>query len=66
MVDNDTAVAFEHFVLVQQDVDVKTFQAVRQRTLALDALLELQNESRFELAVRESERRRGRPPAPAR
>ena len=67
LVDNDTAVAFEHFVLVQEEADDETFKAVRQITLdVLDVLLELQNKARFELAVRESERRRGRPPAPPR
>ena len=66
MVDNDTAVAFEHFVLVKEEVDVETFQAVRQVTLALDVLLELQNEAKFELAFPRRERRRGRPPDPAR
>ena len=51
---------------VQEVVDVETFQAVRQVTLALDVLLELQNEAKFELAFPRRERRRGRPPDPAR
>ena len=57
----------KHFVLVKEDADVETFKAVRQITLdVLDVLLELQNEARFELAVRASERYRGRHPDPAR
>ena len=39
---NDIAVALEHSVLVEEEADVETFQAVRQMTLALDVLLELQ------------------------
>ena len=30
LVDNDIAVAFEDFVLVKEEVDVETIQAVRQ------------------------------------
>ena len=52
--------------LGQDEVDFETFQAVRQITLALDVLLELQNEAKFELAFPRRERRRGRPPDPAR
>ena len=62
---NDIAVRPEHSVLVEEEADVETIQAVRQITLALDVLLEIQNKARFKLlAVRASERRRGRPPAP--
>ena len=60
---NDITV--EHFVLVQEEVDVETFQAVRQLTLSHDVLLELKNEALIELL---SEHRNGvavRPPAPA-
>ena len=42
LIANDIAVAFEHSVFVQEGADVETFQAVRQMTLALDVLLELQ------------------------
>ena len=63
---NDIAVRPEHFVLVQEEVDVETVQAMRPTTLVLHVLLELQNEALFKLlAVRASERRRGRAPAPA-
>ena len=52
---------------MQEELDVKTFKAVRKTTLdVLDVLLELQNEARFELAVRASERYRGRHPDPVR
>ena len=46
---DDVAVELEHSILVQEDVDVETFQAVRQMILDLDVLLELQNEARFKL-----------------
>ena len=59
----DIAVRSEHFILVQKEVDVKNFQTVRQIILALDVLVQLQNEALFELAFA-SERRRGKPPAP--
>ena len=63
---NDIAVRPEHFVLVQEEVDVETVQAMRPTTLVLHVLLELQNEALFKLlAVRASKRRRGRAPAPA-
>jgi len=42
---DDVAVALEHLVLVQEDVDVETFHAVRQMTLALDVLLKLRNKA---------------------
>ena len=62
----DITVRPEHFVLVQEEVDVETVQAMRPTTLVLHVLLELQNEALFKLlAVRASERRRGRAPAPA-
>ena len=63
---DDISAALEHFVLVQEELDVETFQAVRQLTLSHDVLLELQNEAKFELAFPRRERRRGRPPDPAR
>mgnify|MGYP003302583230 CR=1 FL=1 len=40
---DNIAVAVEHFVLVLKEVDAETFQAVRQITLALDVLLDLQH-----------------------
>jgi len=42
------AVRSEHFILVQKEVDVKTFQTVCQIILALDVLVQLQNEALFE------------------
>ena len=63
---HDIAVRPEHFVFVQEELDVETFKAVRQITLALDVFLELQNEELFELAFPRRERRRGRPPDSAR
>ena len=52
--------------LGQEEVHVETVQAMRPTTLVLHVLLELQNEALFKLlAVRASERRRGRAPAPA-
>ena len=41
---NDIAVRPEHSVLVEEEADVETIQAVRQITLALDVLLQLQAE----------------------
>ena len=55
---DEIAVQPEHFLIVQEEL-------MRKITLALDKLLEIQNEARFELAVRASEHSRGRPPAPA-
>ena len=46
---NDIAVRPEHFVLVQEEVDVENVQAMRPTTLVLHVLLELQNEALFEL-----------------
>ena len=62
----DIAIRSEHFILVQKEVDVKTFQTVRQIILALHVLVQLQNEALFELAFSGWEHRRGRPPAPPR
>ena len=46
---DEIAVRPEHFVLVQEELDFETFQAVRQITLSHDVLLKLQNEALFEL-----------------
>ena len=63
---DDIAVRPERFVLVQEELDVETFQTVRQIILSLDVLVQLQNEALFELAFSRWEHRRGRPPAPPR
>ena len=60
---NDITV--EHFVLVQEKVDVETFQAVRQLTLSHDVLLELKNEALIELLSEHRNAVAVRPPAPA-
>lgn len=46
---DEIAVRPEDFVLVQEELDVETFRAVRQITLSHDVLLDLQNEALFEL-----------------
>ena len=42
---DEIAVRPEDFVLVQEELDVETFRAVRQITLSHDVLLDLQNEA---------------------
>ena len=42
---NDIAVRPEHSVLVEEEADVETIQAVRRMTHALDVLLQLQAEA---------------------
>ena len=66
LVDNDIAVAFEDFVLVKEEVDVETIQAVRQVPLTCSFSSKRSAEALFELAFPRRERRRGRPSAPAR
>jgi len=57
-------ITVEHFVLVQEELDVETFQAVRQLTLSHDVLLELQNEALIELLSEHRNAVAVRPPAP--